>query len=152
MTFEDLTKPNLATVVGLGLLTAVLPKLLPEMRPGLRSAIRFGLTLFAESEQEAEAELMQSLVAGTVDQIRAILVGPESEPERRGAVRQTVRHFKRQAKRRASRWGRDELSRRRCYDRHVARLETALARHKQRAEPDQQDIIEDAFVALAEAH
>lgn len=152
MTLDDLIKPNLMTLIGVGLVSAALPKLVPEMRPALKSAIQSGLVLFAESEEEAEAELIQSLVTATLGRIRDILAAPASAAERRHAVHHAVGHFKRQAEKRASRWATDTASRRRCYDRHVARLETALARHKTKAEPDDQTIIEDAFIALAEAH
>ena len=152
MTLEDLTKPNLVLLLGLGALSVAVPKMLPEMRPTVKSAIKFGLALFSESEGEAEADLIQSLVAATLAQIQKELSGPGSEPERRARVRRNIARFKDKARKRADRWASDEPGRRRSYRRHVAGLESALAARKQHADPDTQDIIEDAFVALAEGY
>ena len=151
MTLEDLTRPNLVTLAGLGLLSLTLPRLVPQMQPALKSAIRVGIALFSEAEAEAEGELIQSLIAATLDNIRQALDEPAGDREKRAAVQRSIRHFKHQARRRAHRWGHDDHGRHRCYDRHVAGLETALAQHKAQLAPNQRDVIEDAFVALADA-
>jgi hypothetical protein len=145
-----LTKPNLVTLAGLGVLSLALPSLLPQLRPAAVSAIKAGLTLFTESEAEAEAELIESLVAFTAARIREALASDAGEAERRHRVRRSIEHFKRHARKRAQRWGGDEPGRKRSYQRHIARLETTLAEQKQEAPPHQQDAIEDAFIALAE--
>src|ERR1700724_771034 len=117
---ENLTKSDVVTVLGLGLLAAAVSELLPSSRPLLRSAIQFGVDLLTESEIEAEAELIHSLVTATMQGIRQQLSERAREPERREAVETRVEHFKRRARTRARRWGTDSLDRHRRYRRHVA--------------------------------
>jgi hypothetical protein len=147
---ESITKSDILAVVGLGVAAAVLSGLLPNARPALRSAVKFGVDLFLESEGEAEAELIQSLVAATMHGIREDLSKTHSEPERRDAVEARVENFKRQARIRARRWGSDQQDRHRRYHRHLARLETTLARKKQEALPERdRRVLDYAFEALA---
>jgi uncharacterized membrane protein len=148
---EDLSKSNIYTLLGLAALSVVLPRLVPQLRPTLTSAIKAGVTLLAESEVEAEAELVSSLVATTMQAIEDALAQPVSDGEARDAVRKQVRHFKRQARVRARRWAADDHDGHRRYRRHVAKLESALAERKRRARrPRTHQIIEDAFISLAQ--
>jgi hypothetical protein len=146
--FEDMAKSNIVIFVGLALVSSALPELLPNVRPAVRSAIKSGIDLLMESEAEAEAELIQSLVAATMQGIRQALSIPAGEPERSEAIRERVEHFKRQARIRARRWTNDHDDRHRRYRRHVARLESALAKQKQQAGPPDQLILDYAFAAL----
>jgi hypothetical protein len=146
---ENLTKSDVISVLGLGLLAAAVSELLPSSKPLLRSAIQFGVDLLTESEIEAEAELVHSLIAATMRGIQQDLSEPASEPERREAVETRVEDFKRQARIRARRWGSDPPDRRRRYRRHVAKFEASLAKHKGQVEPRDQRVLDYAFEALA---
>ena len=146
---ENITKSDVVTVLGLGLIAAVVSELLPNTRPLLRAAIQFGVDLLTESEIEAEAELIRSLVAATVRGIQQDLSAPASEPERREAMQTRVDDFKRQARIRARRWGSDQSDRHRRYRRNVAQLEASLAKQRHRAAPRDQRVLDYAFEALA---
>jgi hypothetical protein len=147
---ENVSKSDLVAVVGLGLAAAVMSELLPNARPVIRSAIQFGVDLLTESEAEAEAELIQSLVSATLRGVRQDLWDTSSESDGREAVHARLRHFKQQARIRARRWGRDADDRHRRYRCHIARLEGSLARHKDDAvrERDRR-VLDYAFEALA---
>jgi len=147
---ENVTKSDVIAVVGLGLAAAVVSELVPSARPLLRSAVQFGVDLLTESEVEAEAELIRSLVKAMLAGIRQDVCAPASEPERRQAVEERVEHFKRQARTRARRWGSDPQDRHRRYRRHVARLEASLARHKEGGMPERdRPVFDYALEALA---
>jgi hypothetical protein len=146
---ENLTKSDVVTVLGLGLLAAAVSELLPSSKPLLRSAIQFGVDLLTESEIEAEAELIHSLITAAMRGIRQDLSEPASEPERREAVETRVEDFKRQARIRARRWGSDPHDRHHRYRRHVAKLEASLAKQKQRVGAQDQRVLDYAFAALA---
>ena len=64
MQLEDLTEPNLATILGLGLLTVAASELVPNLRPALKSAIKLGLAILIEAQEDAEVELIGALDAG----------------------------------------------------------------------------------------
>ncbi|MBV9014128.1 MAG: hypothetical protein JO213_14235 [Alphaproteobacteria bacterium] len=146
---ESLTKSDIIAVAGLGVAAAILSELLPNARPALRSAVKLGVDLFLESEGEAEAELIQSLVSATMHGIRDDLSKTHNEPERRDAVEARVENFKRQARVRARRWGGDQQDRHRRYRRHIARLETTLERKKQEPLPERdRRVLDYAFEAL----
>jgi hypothetical protein len=150
MQLEDLTKSNLVTVAGLGLLAVVLPEFMPSMRPALKSALKIGISLFVESEAEAEAELIQSLVSATLAGIEQALSKPADEAERRAAVRRSIHHFRRKAHARAERWNSDERERHRSYRRHVAGLQAGLVERKQHVGPRRQKIIDEVSTFLAQ--
>jgi len=152
MNLDDLTRPNLTGLLGLGLAAIALPALLPELRPALRSMVRAGAILFAEAEAEAEAELIEWLVAATLRGIADVLSTPVAAGEQRQryeAVGRRVQNFQRQARQHAHRWAGDEPARRRTYRRHVARLEAELVRHKERVGPARQRIIDETVATLA---
>jgi hypothetical protein len=146
---ENLTKSDVISVLGLGLLAAAVSELLPSSKPLLRSAIQFGVDLLTESEIEAEAELVHSLIAATIRGIRQDLSGPGGEADHRAAVQTRVEDFKRQARIRARRWGSDPHDRHHRYRRHVAKLEASLAKQKQRVAAQDRRVLDYAFEALA---
>ena len=148
--FEDWAKPNVMALFGVAVVTAAVPLLFPEWRPAVKSAIKFGLTLVAESGEEAEAELIQSLVEATIEAICEELAKPTAEPERCAAVQQHIRHFKHRARRRSRRWDGDPEGQGRVYRRHVAKLETTLMQHAQKTSPRGRAIIADAAATLAQ--
>jgi len=147
---DNLTKPNLIGVFGLAVAAAVLPELVPEWRPALKSVLKFGVTLLCESQEEAEAELIQSLVVTTIEAIREELATPAGEAERRAAVQHKIRHFKHRARRRSRRWDGDEDGEGRFYRRHVKRLEAALADQEQQVAPGDRPVIAEAAAHLAQ--
>ena len=146
--FEQLTKSNMAIFAGLALASLALPELLPNVRPTLRSAIKLGLGLLAESELEAEAELVETLVAAAMDGIRQDLSQPTTGTERSEAVQKRVEHFKHQARTRAQRWARNAEDRHRRYRRHVAKLQSSLANRKHQIAQQDQQILDYALTAL----
>ncbi len=150
MQIEDLAKPNLIAIAGLGLLAVALPEFVPSLRPTLKSALKIGISLFVESEAEAEAELMQALVSATIEGIEQALLKPAGENERREAVRRSIRHFQRKARSRAERWNSDEHERHHSYRRQIAQLRSGLVERKQHVGPRHQRIIDDASIFLAE--
>jgi hypothetical protein len=149
--FEDFGKPNLVTLLTLGLVSAVLPKLLPDMRPAVGTAAKVVLDLVTESEAEAAEELMQALVSGTIAEINRQLAQPADPDQSRQAVESTVTRFKRRARSRAHRWGADEHDRQRRYRRHLTKMREGLDRSKERHVGWQRDILDDLGESLDEA-
>lgn len=150
MQLEDLVKPNLVTLAGLGLLSVVLPELVPSMRPAFKSAIKIGLSILTESQAEAEAELIQALVSSTLGAIDRSLSKPADEAERHEEVRRSIQRFKRKARSRAERWSSGEHECHRSYRRHIAGLQAGLVARKQRVGPRRQRIIDEASIFLAQ--
>lgn len=146
---ENVAKSDVVAVVGLGSAAAVISELLPSARPVIRSAIQFGVDLLIESEAEAEAELIHSLVSATLRAIHKDLSSSADESERRAAVAEQLQHFKHQARKHAKRWGSDAHDRHRRYRRHVARLETRLAEKNRELGPRDQRVLDYAVEALA---
>ena len=145
---EHLTKSDIAIFAGLGLASLVLTGLLPNLRPAVGSAIKFGIDLLTESELEAEAELIDALVAAAIEGIRKDLSKPGTAPERSNAVGKRIEHFKHQARTRARRWAADHDDRDRRYRRHVATQEASLAKQKQHIAQQDQRVLDYAFAAL----
>ena len=145
---EHLTKSDIATFAGLASVSLILPGLLPNLPPAVGSAIKFGIDLLTESELEAETELIEDLVAATIEGIRKDLSKPDAGPERSDAVRKRIEHFKHQARTRARRWAAGHDDRDRRYRRHVARLEASLAKQKPHIAQQDRPILDYAFGAL----
>ena len=125
---EDMLKGNLLTAAAVGATALVLPKVLPDLSPPLRSAVKNGLSLFLESESEAEGGIIGRLANGALESVLASLSGPGSANERQQAAYAAVEDFKRTAHARARRYGRDEHGRSARYKRHIAALHRALER------------------------
>jgi GrpB-like predicted nucleotidyltransferase (UPF0157 family) len=146
--FEDIGKPNLATLLTLGLVSAVLPKLLPQIGPGVGTAVKIVIDLLTESEAEAAEELIDALVSSTIDEISKDVLHAADPQESRQAVERTVEHFKRRARRRAHTWGTDEHDRHRRYRRHLAKLRAAVNRSKDKHADWRRDILDDVGESL----
>ena len=149
--FEDIGKPNLATLLTLGLVSAVLPKLLPQMGPAVGTAVKVVIDLLTESEAEAAEELIDALVSSTIAEINKEVARPADPQQSRQEVERIVEHFKHRARRRAHRWGADEHDRQRRYRRHLAQLRVAVARSKDQHADWQRDILDDVGETLDEA-
>jgi hypothetical protein len=148
--FEDIGKPNLVTLLTLGLVSVVLPKLLPQMRPAVGTAVKVAIDLLTESEAEAAEELIEALVSSTVAEINKEVSRPDPQHSRQ-AVERTVAHFKDRARRRAHRWGADEHDRQHRYRRHLAKLRDAVDRSKDQHQDWRRDILDDLGESLDEA-
>jgi len=72
---EDLLKGNIVTAVAMGATALVLPKVMPDLSPPLRSAVKGIVSIFLESESEAEG--------GIIDCTRACAA---LWPQRRGSL------------------------------------------------------------------
>src|SRR5260370_40084564 len=149
--FEDIGKPNLATVLALGLIAAVLPKLLPQMGPAVGTAVKIVIDLLTESEAEAAEELIDVLVSSTIAEISKEVARPGDPQQSRQVVEHTVEHFKRRARRRAHTWGTDEHDRQRRYRRHLAKLRAAGNRSKDQHADWRRNILDDLGESLDEA-
>jgi hypothetical protein len=146
--FEDIGKPNLTNLLVLGAVGVILPRLLPEMRPVVGSAVKFVIDLLTESEAEAAEELLEALVSGTIAEIKAQIAGADDPKERRRSAEQSIVQFKHKAHRRAHRWGRDEVDRRRRYRRHLRRLREEIAQAQLDNAGSQRDIFDDLGEAI----
>jgi hypothetical protein len=149
--FEDIGKPNLATLLTLGLVSIVLPKLLPQMGPGIGTAVKIVIDLFTESEAEAAEELIDALVSSTMAEINKEVARPADPQQSRQAVERTVEHFKHRARRRAHQWGGDEHDRNRRYRRHLGKLRAAVNRSKDQHADWRRNILDDVGESLDEA-
>ena len=125
---EDILKGNLLAVAAVGATAIVLPKMFPNLSPPLRSAIKSGVSLFLESEAEAEGGIIGRLADEAMESVLASLSGPGSADERHQAAQAAVEDFKRTAHARARRYGRDDRGRAARYKRHIAALRRKLER------------------------
>jgi hypothetical protein len=130
---EDMLKGNLVVALAIGATALVLPKVLPDLSPPLRSAVKGGLSLFLESESEAEGGIISRLADNALKQVLSGLSGPGPEDERQGAAKAAIKAFKKTARARARRYGRNESDRSTRYHRHIAalnhKMRTARSRH-----------------------
>ena len=149
--FEDIGKPNLATLLTLGLVSVVLPKLLPQMGPAVGAAVRIVIDLVTESEAEAAEELIDALVSSTMAEITKEVARPDDPQQSRQAVERTLEHFKHRARRSAHRWGADEHDRQRRYRRHLAKLRAAVDRATDQHADWRRNILDDVGESLEEA-
>jgi hypothetical protein len=124
--FEDIGKPNLVSLLALGLVSVALPRLLPQMGPALGTAVKVAIDLVTESEAEAAEELIDALVSSTIADINREVARPADPEKSRELVERSVAHFKRRARRRSHRWGADERDRHRRYRRHLTKLRDAM--------------------------
>jgi len=129
---EDALKGDIVTLAVAGAAAVALPVLFPQLAPPLRSALKLGVTLFLESEGEAEASLIETLVRHTMNGLLAVATGPGSVEERQQAAAKRVAKFEARARSRAQRFGRDEADQVARYRRQVASLKRAVAAAKER--------------------
>ena len=148
--FEAIGKPNLATLLTLGLVSVVLRKLLPQMGPAVGTAVKIVIDLLTESEAEAAEELIDALVSSTIAEINKEVSRPADPQQSRQAVERMVGHFKHRARRRAHTWGADEHDRQRRYRRHLATLRAAVDRSKNQHADWRRDVLDDLGESLDE--
>lgn len=148
--FENFGKPNLVTLLTLGLVSVVLPKLLLQMSPAAGTAVKLVIDLFTESEAEAAEELMEALVSSTIAEINKEISRPTDPQQTRQAVERTVAQFKRRARRRARSWGANEHDGQHRYRRHLTKLREAVDRSKGQHAGLGRDILDDLGDSLEE--
>jgi hypothetical protein len=147
---EDMLKGNLVIGAALGVTAFVLPKVLPDLSPQLRSVVQSGLSLFLESESEAEGGIIDRLAYNALKNVLQGLSGPGSPKEREQAAQAAVAHYKRTAHRRARRYGRDPDDRSARYAKHIAALRRALDRDRTRHKGAKAAALKDLSASLAE--
>lgn len=129
---EDMLKGNVVAALAVGSAALVLPKVLPDLSPRWRGIVKAGLSLFLESESDAEGGIIDRLADTALQNVLKGLSGPGSAEDRQQAAQGTVEAFKRMAQGRAQRYGRDEGDRSRRYGRHVAALRRAVDQERSR--------------------
>lgn len=125
---EDMLKGNLTVAVAMGATALLLPKVFPYLSPQLRSAVTGGLSLFLESEYEAEGGIVDRLAETALSNVLHRLSEPGPKEERHEAAQAVVENFKHRAHVRARRYGRDHAEQRARYKRHVSALDHKLNR------------------------
>ena len=130
---EDFVKGNLLPAAAVGAVALVLPKLLPNLPPGLRSAVKGGISLFLESESEAEGGIINRLANNALKNALDALSAPGAPEDRKRAARAVVENFKRAAHARAGRYGRNRGDRSARYGRHIAALRHAIKKKQSRS-------------------
>jgi hypothetical protein len=148
--FEDMGKSNLTNLLVLGAVGAILPRLLPELRPAVGTAVKLVIDLLTESEAEAAEELVEALVSGTIAEMKAHIAGADDPQEGRRSAERSLAQFKHKARRRAHRWGRDDVDRRRRYRRHLRRLREEMAQAQLDHAGWQRDVFDDLGEAIEE--
>ncbi|MGH7056163.1 MAG: hypothetical protein ACREFK_02340 [Stellaceae bacterium] len=128
MALDDLVTLELPAVLGLGAVLLIAGRLMPGLRPQLKSAVEIGLTLFGESEIEAEAGIIDRLAGRTLGSLADALLAPPGDPAAHAAVDRTLRRFQHRARVHARRWARDPAHVGRHYRRHVRHLRDRLER------------------------
>jgi hypothetical protein len=147
---EDALEGNVVMLAAAGATTLVLPIVLPQLAPPLRGAIKFAITLFLESEAEAEGGLMGKLAESTVKALLDTLAVPGSGEQRRRAAHATIRRFEATARARSKRYAASEADAARRYRRHVAHLRRALAQAQQGETARRRELLNDAAGVLSE--
>lgn len=123
---EDMLKGNVVAALAMGATALVLPKVLPDLSPRWRGIVKSGLSLFLESESDAEGGIIDRLADTALQNALKGLSGPGSAEDRQQAVHGAIEAFERKAHGRAQRYGRDEADTSRRYHRHVAALRQAV--------------------------
>jgi len=118
---EDLAKGNRIPLLGIGLLVIMVPFAFPSLRPAWAGMIKTGAKLYLEAEGDVDDAIMDRLAQNAVDLISDAIAGHPSE-ERSKAVAGIVDNYRKKARARADRHGRDEHGRKARYHRHLSRL------------------------------
>ncbi len=146
---EDMVKGHLIFAAAVGATALVLPKVLPDLSPQLRSLVKGGISLFLESQSEAEGGIIQRLADNALDNVLKGLSGPGSEDDRKRAAKAAVEDFKRKAHTRSRRYGRDEEDRSARYEQHIAALRRALHRKRSQGKGAHVAALNDLSASLA---
>jgi hypothetical protein len=131
MAIEDIFKSQLASVLVVGFVAAVLPRALPGLKPSAKSVIKAGLTLITESEAEAEAEVIDKVIEAVME---GLIEGASAarDPAQTGLLAERkIERFKKRARIHADRWARNRHDSERRYRKYLARLRTK-ARHAEK--------------------
>jgi hypothetical protein len=148
--WEELLEGNVALLAAAGAVTLVLPAVLPHLAPPLRGAVKSGLTLFLESEAEAEGGIMGKLAESTVEAVLDTLSGSGSRERRQEAAQQKVRQFEATARQRSCRHAWNDADAAARYRRHVAHFRRALAQAQAEEPAQRRTMLNHAADALSE--
>jgi hypothetical protein len=107
------------------------------------TAVKLVIDLLTESEAEASEELVEALVSGTIAEIKAHIADAADPEKGRRSAESSIARFKHKAHRRAHRWGREDIDRRRRYRRHLRRLREEMAQAQLSHTGWQRDIFDD---------
>jgi hypothetical protein len=147
---DDAFPPNVVTFVALGAAALILPRFVPALAAPMRGVLKTGVSLFLESEFEAEGGLIDGLVGETIDALLGDAATVKEPAERRRKARQALHRFEHRARARAKHWGRDDAGRARRYKRHVAHLKRALAEAERNRPPEQRAVLAEAGADISE--
>jgi hypothetical protein len=123
---EDILKGNLLPAAAVGAVVLVLPKVFPKLPAPLRSALKGGISLFLESEAEAEGGIVNRLAQNALKNTLKELSGPGPAEDRKEAAQSVVESFKQTARTRAKRYGYDHDDHSARYRRHIVAFRRAV--------------------------
>jgi hypothetical protein len=147
---EDVLKGNLAAAAAIGATALVLPKVLPHLSPPVRGIVKSGVSLFLDSEFDAENSIIGRLAENALKDALKKSAGPGPSHERRKAAHGVIESFKRTAHARAQRYGHDEKNRKARYSRHLAALRHSIDREQSRRGGADRAALHDFSALLAE--
>lgn len=114
----------------------------------MRSVIKGGVTLFLESESEAEGGIIDRLAENALRNALQSLSGPGSDKDRRKAAQGAIETYKRTAHARARRYGRTDHDRSARYTRHVTALRDKLEQAQSHRTGDDYSAVSSMLAAL----
>lgn len=147
---EKALEGNVAALAAAGAATLVLPVLLPQLGPPLRAVLKSGLTLFLESEAEAEGGVMGRIAESTVTALLDTISGSGTREHRQVLAQETVQRFEATARARSRRHAWNDADAAARYRRHVAHFRRALAKAQKDAPALRREMLDHATQVLAE--
>ena len=119
-------------LVGVGVLTLVLPFYVPSLRPELGGILKASVKLFLEAELGADNQLTDELVDRSVDALLRSM--PEiTDQERHSHTERELERFFSRARAAAHRRGFNREDAKRRYKKHLDRMERTLTHRQRRA-------------------
>jgi hypothetical protein len=148
---ENVVESNLLTAAAIGAVALVLPKVMPDLSPPLRSMVKGGISLFLESESEAEGGIVERLAGTALKGVLESLSAPGDSAGQQQQARSAINHFKRTARRRARHYACNDDDRTARYRRHIHALRRGLDRARQQRTGDDAEEIEKLMATLDSA-
>lgn len=145
---ENVVESNLLTAAAIGVVALALPKVMPDLAPPLRSVVKSGVSLFLESESEAEGGIVQRLAETALKTVLQSLAAPGDAAHSQKQAQGAIAHFKRTARHRARRYARSDDDRAARYRRHIRALHRALDHARRRRKGDEAQEIEQLMATL----
>ena len=129
---DDLLKGNPVAALGLGAAALAVPILFPSVRPQWAAAVKGGAKIFLEAEGGAEGDIIDNLAEKAIDQL-ADAMSRDTPEERKQASATVIANYKRRARTRADRFGRNGKDRDARFERHMARLRRKISHRHAKA-------------------